>query len=225
MIADAQKELRDYCAARAAEFDDDGRYPPERANDLASLRAWIPSHFTGKRAIDVACGTGSWTARISQSAASIVGVDINDKMLEVARRRPGVYRARFVTGDAYCLSDELGIFDAAFVGFWFSHVPRSRISQFLANLHRRLAPGATVLLVDNSEAFCQTIPISDRDTDGNTFQIRRLVDGSSYRVLKNFPTEAKLVAAITPFGANPQFWKLEHFWTLLYESKVQNVRA
>lgn len=182
------------------------------------LRKWIPGYFTAKRTIDVACGTGSWTACILQTAAGVVGVDINESMLEIARRRPGVNGCRFVIGDAYALSDELGIFEAAFVGFWLSHVSRSRVPQFLLSLHRRLAPGATVLIVDNSEALCRTIPISDRDAEGNTFQIRQLADGSSFRVLKNFPTEVELAAATAPFGANPNFRKLEHFWAFSYES-------
>jgi demethylmenaquinone methyltransferase/2-methoxy-6-polyprenyl-1,4-benzoquinol methylase len=225
MIPDVERELRDYYAARAPEFDDEQRYPAERASDVACLRKWVPGHFTSKRTIDVACGTGSWTAYISQTAASVVGVDINESMLEIARRRPGVNGVRFVLGDAYALSDELGIFEAGFVGFWLSHVPRSRVAEFLLSLHRRLAPGATVLIVDNSEALCRTIPISGCDAEGNSFQIRQLADGSCFRVLKNFPTEAELVAATAPFGANPSFRKLEHFWSFSYESIGQAVGA
>lgn len=155
MISQAERELRDYYAARAAEFDDD-RYPPERVADVAFLREWVPSRFGGKRTLDVACGTGSWGAHISQTAASIVGVDINDGMLEIARHRPGVSRGRFVAGDAYDLSDDLGVFEAAFVGFWISHVPRSRVAEFLTSLHRRLAPGATVLIVGHRTVWSES---------------------------------------------------------------------
>jgi hypothetical protein len=66
---------------------------------------------------------------------------------------------------------------------------------FLAGLHRRLLPGALVVMVDDTEAHCRTTPISERNADGDTFRIRRLVDGSTFRVLKNFPTESELVAA------------------------------
>lgn len=162
-------ELRRYYAARVGEYDDERLYPPDRGPDLRYLRRFVPEFFTGKRVLDVACGTGSWTQRILQSADSVIGIDINPEMLEIARRRL-VDRAKFELGDAYCLSEELGVFDAAFVGFWFSHVPRSRVPQFLKSLHQRLHPGAKVLVVDNTDALCRTIPIIDCDDQGNSFQ-------------------------------------------------------
>jgi len=211
-------EVRDYYAARAAEYDDDAQYPPERQADLAHLRAWAPNLLADRRVLDVACGTGAWTERIARTARFVVGVDINIAMLEVARGRR-VDRARFAVGDAYDLGAQLGTFQAAFVGFWLSHVPRVRIPEFLASLHSRLEPGAKVLMTDNTEAHCRAVPIVETDADGNSFQVRRLADGSSFRVLKNFLGEPELVKAIAPFGENAIFRRLEHFWTLVYESR------
>jgi len=44
--------------------------------------------------------------------------------------------------------------------------------------------------MDNRYVDGSSTPISERDADGNTYQRRRLADGSDNRVLKNFPTEA-----------------------------------
>ena len=38
--------------------------------------------------------------------------------------------------DAYALPESLGRFNAAFAGFWWSHVPRQRLAEFLASLRR-----------------------------------------------------------------------------------------
>jgi hypothetical protein len=124
---------------------------------------------------------------------------------------------RFVHADAYRLDAGLGLFQAAFAGFWLSHVPRARVGEFLQGLHQRLEPGASVVLVDNSDAHSQDVPVSDEDVDGNTFQTRQLADGSRFRVLKNFHSEAELASAIQPSGVNPRYWKLRHFWVLSYE--------
>jgi demethylmenaquinone methyltransferase/2-methoxy-6-polyprenyl-1,4-benzoquinol methylase len=219
----ASDELRNYYAARATEYDDDRRYPPERAADISYLRSTIPCQFTGRRVIDVACGTGSWTGLISRYATNVVGVDVNQSVLDIARRRPALESTNLTASDAYCLGKELGTFNAAFVGFWISHVPRSRLFEFLASLHRRLEPGAMVMMVDNSEALCKTIPISDRDAEGNTFQSRKLADGSSFRILKNFLTASELTTYTAPFGVNAHFRELEHFWILMYESAAPKV--
>jgi demethylmenaquinone methyltransferase/2-methoxy-6-polyprenyl-1,4-benzoquinol methylase len=213
----ADAELRAYYAARAAEYDDDSQHPPERRSDLAYLRSWIPGLFAGKRVLDVACGTGAWTERIAKTAKHVVGVDINVAMLDIARGR-GIDRARFVCEDVYDLGEGLGTFDAAFVGFWFSHVLRTRIHEFLTSLHRHLEPGAMVVVTDNTDAYCRTLPITEVDNDGNSFQLRRLSNGSVFRVLKNFPGESELIRAVTRFGTNASFNKREHFWTLVYET-------
>src|SRR5512147_150339 len=55
-----------------------------------------------------------------------------------------------------------------------------------------LKPGARVVLVDNTDAQCARLPIAERDRAGNGFQLRTLPDGSTHRVLKNFPSEAEL---------------------------------
>ena len=46
-----------------------------------------------------------------------------------------------------------GGFAAGFAGFWFSHVPRSRVGEFLRGFHAALSPGAKVVLLDNRNSF------------------------------------------------------------------------
>lgn len=50
--------------------------------------------------------------------------------LDIAQERVTAMNVDFHIADAYALPDQLGRFDAAFAAFWFSHVPRSRISSF-----------------------------------------------------------------------------------------------
>ena len=48
------------------------------------------------------------------------------------------------------------------------------------------------MLLDNLFVAGSSTPISERDDDGNTYQTRKLRDGTTHRVLKNFPTESEL---------------------------------
>jgi SAM-dependent methyltransferase len=53
--------------------------------------------------LDVGCGTGTFACLLASRGKSVVGVDPADASLEVARRKPGADRVRWVRGDASSL--------------------------------------------------------------------------------------------------------------------------
>ena len=65
----------------------------------------------------------------------------------------------FALADAYALPEELGRFDAALAVFWWSHVPRQRIDEFLASLHGCLECGARVVL--HGQSLCGRLEHAD----------------------------------------------------------------
>jgi demethylmenaquinone methyltransferase/2-methoxy-6-polyprenyl-1,4-benzoquinol methylase len=152
-------------------------------------------------------------------AEAVTATDIIEEPLRIAENRPGVDNVCFRLEDAYHLSDDLGLFDAAFAGLWLSHVPKERIREFFISIHKHLDSGAIVLLIDNSKAQCRALPITEKDEKGNTYQDRVLDDGTTHRVLKNFPTETELNEIIEGIGGNAMFRELEHFWIFQYEAK------
>jgi demethylmenaquinone methyltransferase/2-methoxy-6-polyprenyl-1,4-benzoquinol methylase len=189
-----------YYAARAAEYE--AVYAkPERQADLRLLEAWLPGIFAGRRVLEVAAGTGWWTLHGARDAALWLATDLNPETLAVARAKPALPRSvRFATADAYTLA-ELGPagdrrFDAAFAGFWWSHVPRARLAGWLDALFAHLAPGAPVVFIDNRYVEGSSTPIAELDAEGNSWQHRRLADGSRHRVLKNHPTRAEVESAL-----------------------------
>jgi demethylmenaquinone methyltransferase/2-methoxy-6-polyprenyl-1,4-benzoquinol methylase len=214
-MADAAAQMLAYYAARAPHYD--AVYlKPERRRDIAHLATWLPASFRDRHVLEVACGTGFWTQFIAPAAQSMVATDLAAEPLALARARPDVGNVRFERVDAYALPDELGAFDGALAGLWFSHVPIERRRAFLDGLHARLRPGARVVMVDNSTVQCRELPITETDTCGNTYQQRRLPDGSEHRVLKNFPTEGELRGLLPANACSVEFRELENFWTLAY---------
>ena len=174
--------------------------------------------FADRRVLEIACGTGYWTQFLAREAKTIVAVDANPETLEVAAEKswaPG--RVDFRLDDAYSLAQELGAFDAAFAGFWWSHIPAGDRSRFLQSLDQRLIAGARVVLLDNLFVEGSSSPVSHRDEEGNTYQRRRLSDGSEHVVLKNFPTESELNADVSGYGCNTRFLALEYYWVFSYE--------
>lgn len=213
----ANAALRQYYAARASEYE--RIYSkPERQADLRRLESLLPSMLAGRRILEVACGTGYWTQFLAREARDIVAVDANRETLAIAAEKSlPIERVCFRVADAYSLPGDLGVFDGAFAGFWWSHVPVRARSSFLASLDQRLVPGARIVFLDNLFVEGSSTPIAHRDADGNAYQRRRLDDGSQHVVLKNFPTEAELRADAAAFGKNMQFVRLQYYWLFSYE--------
>lgn len=214
--------MQTYYAARAAEYDRIYQ-KPERQGDLRAIEAWLPPFFSAKNVLEVACGTGYWTQFVAPVAAHVVALDAAPETMEIAQSRVGIGKVQFVTGDAYALQALPGLgaggaatrqFDAAFAGFWYSHVPKTRQQAFLRGLCAVLKPGSTVVLLDNRFVAGSSSPISETDTDGNTYQARPLDDGSSHRVLKNFPTELELLTSVCGLGDQAQVTQWPYYWAL-----------
>lgn len=205
-------ELVDYYRRRASEYE--AIYAkPERQADLEVLRQAIPAKLRGARVLEIACGTGYWTQLVAEVAADLVATDLAEEPMQIAQSKRYNRRPRFETCDAYSLPETLGRFDGALAVFWWSHIPRQRIGEFLASLHARLEPGARIVLMDNRFVEGSSTPISELDAQGNTYQLRRLGDGSSVRVLKNFPGEAELRSHLPP---SLHVESLEYYWLADY---------
>ncbi|AOV17035.1 methyltransferase [Acidihalobacter aeolianus] len=208
--------MLDYYARRAAEYE--RIYDkPERQRDLRLLRNVLSTTFAGEHLLEVACGTGYWSAVTAQSAASILVTDANSEVLDLARRKDyAPCTVEFRQDDAYALESVTGAYTAGFHGFWWSHIPQSRKKAFLQTFHARLAPGARVVMLDNAFVTGSNTPISRRDEEGNTYQIRRLEDGSEYEVLKNFPTDEELRSDLFPHASGIEITRHEYYWMAQY---------
>lgn len=205
--------LEKYYARRAAEYEKIFD-KPERQADLARMRVDIPGLFVNRTVLEIACGTGYWTPLIAEQAESVMATDYNEEPLAIAKSK--TYRkgnVRFARADAYALPDWGRKFSACYAGFWWSHVPLGRLDAFLHGLGRSLEPGATVAFMDNRYVEGSSTPISRQDAEGNTYQARRLADGSSHEVLKNFPTPHELRARL---GKEVRYVEYQYYWVASY---------
>jgi SAM-dependent methyltransferase len=208
-----ESELINYYRRRAGEYE--AIYAkPERQPDLLVLKKKLAELFRGRRVLEVACGTGYWTTVIASAAQSVAATDLAEEPMRIAQSKTySKANVEFSVGDAYRLEEKLGKFDAAFAGFWWSHVPRERIAEFATSLHARLESGARVLLLDNLYVEGNSTPIVEADAAGNTYQLRQLADGSRFRVLKNFPSKDELN---TVLSRKVHFRALKYYWLAEY---------
>lgn len=210
--------LADYYARRAPEYE---RFyaKPERQADLALLRTRVSSICAGRRVLEVACGTGWWTAALAPAAAQVTALDVNEETLRIARAKalpPG--RVEFLRADAYALPDFGRRHDLLFAAFWWSHVPIGRLEEFLAGCAQAVAPGALLAFLDGRYVEGSSTPLSRHDAAGNSYQSRKLDDGSTYEVLKNYPGEGELLGRVARHGWGANVELLPYHWLLSFRA-------
>jgi demethylmenaquinone methyltransferase/2-methoxy-6-polyprenyl-1,4-benzoquinol methylase len=171
----------------------------------------------GSSVLENASGPGYWTPHNAHHALRVDAYDINEETLAIARTKPvDPSRVSFAIGDAYAPPARTPRHDAAFAGFWWSHMPKQAIPRFLDGLHAALAPGAHVVCIDNRSVPGSSTPVSRTDDEGNTYQSRVLSDGSRHEVLKNFPSPSELQAALQAHAGACEVRLFDYYWWLEY---------
>ena len=112
---------------------------PIVAVEHRTLRPWM-EEFQLRRAIDVGCGTGRWTARLGA-----IGLDASEEMLARAALKGGL-RGRLAVADAGALPVASGAADLVLCALTMGHLadPTPALREFA----RVLASGGTLLLSD-----------------------------------------------------------------------------
>ncbi|GGJ31475.1 class I SAM-dependent methyltransferase [Deinococcus roseus] len=200
-------DLQKYYARRAREYE--RIYTrPERQQDIKDFTLHLQQEVQRFSVLELACGTGFWTERLSATALSIQANDIGKEVLDVARSKKYGCPVDFSLGDAYHPDPTEA--EMVFAGFWFSHVPISRRLEFLAGIRNAVGPGKKLILIDNLCVEGNSTPISRTDSEGNTYQNRKLDNGQTYEVLKNFPTREELL-----HFSGGEIWTGGYFWGLV----------
>jgi SAM-dependent methyltransferase len=135
--------------------------------------------------LELAGGTGWWTARLAGTAGQLTVVDSSPETLDLNRERVGRLDVDYVVADLFAWQPQK-TYDVVFFSFWLSHVPRSRFSAFWSLVRSCLAPGGRVFLIDNRNDPHPPGAIEDpyvlhHDPDRD---LRRLHDGSEYHVVE-----------------------------------------
>ncbi len=191
-----------------AEHYFDGRLDEPGGEGLAAaVEAFAPAGDV----LELACGPGTWTPQLLRHAATVTAVDASPEMLALAGDRVAedLDRVRFVVADLFSWRPERR-YDVVFFGFWISHVPWERFTDFWGRVERSLAPGGRVLFLD--DAYRTEDELIEGEAS-STIQ-RRLRDGTAHRAVKVPHTPEGLERKLAPLGwdirvhrtAGPFYW-------------------
>ena len=191
--------------------------------DVRRIEEWLPSLLRGRRILEIACGTGYWTQFLAPAAAGIVA--------STARRRRCESRASACRRQTYRSPWETRTRPSGTAG---RSTPPSPASGSLTS-RRNGRPSSSLrstVAAARSEGRVprqsvrrrQLFADSERDERGNTYQSRRLSDGSVHRVLKNFPSETQLHALVANgLGCSPRYTRWSYFWAFEYRVPAKSV--
>lgn len=212
---DLLEEQRAFYRARAPEYDEwwqrRGRYDRGREitvewdRQMDEIDRALASFKAGGDVLELAGGTGWWTQRLSQSAGRLTVVDASIETLKLNRERVRRPDVEYVVADLFSWVPDRA-YDVVFFSFWLSHVPRTRFTAFWRLVRSCLAPEGRVFFIDSREDPSPTSSSNDPYVVpyGPDLHLRRLSDGSEYRVVKVMyqPDELEALLAQEGWTAN-----------------------
>lgn len=183
----------EYYRARAPEYDEwflrQGRYdrgPSHRAawfSEVAIVEAALREVLPIGEVLELACGTGLWTRRLTEGHRRIMAVDGSPEAIEINRQHVQSDTVEYVVADLFAWEPPAARFDAVFFAFWLSHVPALRFETFWQGVRRALKPGGLVFFLDS--LLEQTSTATDhRHLDESGIVERKLNDGRTFQIVK-----------------------------------------
>lgn len=182
-----------YYRARAPEFDLSHHEPtPE-------LRAALDAFAPHGRVLELASGTGIWSAEILRyPITELTCIDAAPEMLALHEQRISDPRVRRERHDLFGWGSDGQRYDAVIFAFWLSHVPPARFAEFWSSVADALADDGRVFFIDDDvRAETSEEPIPDAEVPA---VLRRLDDGSAHVAIKVFHSPTELEADLRALG-------------------------
>jgi SAM-dependent methyltransferase len=199
---DPERELIDeqiaYYRARAGEYDATSTIEEDPfAEQTRRIRAALDAFSPRGRVLELAAGTGQWTAQLADHADELLVTDASPEMLDLNLTKVGERaNVRYHVADALALTATRR-YDVVFFGFFLSHVPPERFDPFWHDLEGLLARGGRVFFVDEADHGLWEEDWIDR---GAGLIHRRLNDGSLHRAVKVLWRPDELGARLAELG-------------------------
>jgi len=139
-------------------------FNPLLALEERCLEPLLPS-VKGKRVLDLACGTGRWSAKfLARGAGTLVGIDFSRPMLAEANKKPEL-KGRLVAADGCDLPFSDGIFDLVLCSLAIGHLRQAE--RVASQVSRVVAKNADLYVTDiHPAAYAQGWKTSFRGDEG-----------------------------------------------------------
>jgi demethylmenaquinone methyltransferase/2-methoxy-6-polyprenyl-1,4-benzoquinol methylase len=183
-----------YYRARAAEYD--ATTAVDDASRVALLDA-LEEFAPWGQVLELACGTGQWTAELARHASRVTAVDASPEMIAVNRARVAKSSVHYVEADLFSWSPTER-YDVVFFSAWLSHVPPQRFEDFWALVAGCLNQRGRVFFIDELPAVAAHERLI---TTGPAPAVERpLRTGARYRAVKVLHEPGELGRQLADLG-------------------------
>lgn len=232
VLEDVLEEQKAYYQARAREYDQwfyrQGRYyhnPAHTAQweaEVAQIRRALEDFKLQGHVLDIAAGTGIWTAELLRNADQVTALDSSEAMLALNQQKLQSCNVIYVIADLFYWQPVM-TYDAVFMGFWLSHIPPPDLYQFLGTISGALKPGGKLFFIDSlPEPSAMSRDMIERsaqwDHFANTLSSatstlqRRLNDGRDFEVVKVFYEAYNLAHQFQTFDIDMTIRQTDRFF-------------
>jgi ubiquinone/menaquinone biosynthesis C-methylase UbiE len=155
-------------------------------NDALSVIVAAFAPLTGKRILDVGCGTGVLAGSLSALGAKVTGIDPNIEALSLARR--AVPAGTFRAAGAEAMPFEDDSFDGAVFLNSLHHVPEAAMHRALKEAARVVEPAGPIVIIEplaEGSFFSALRPVEDETKVRTSAQehIRRALERGTFEQL------------------------------------------
>lgn len=202
-------EQRRYYEHRASEYEDWwfrlGRYThgPEADGrwfaETAALHAELDRLDVRGDVLELACGTGLWTAPLAERATSLTALDAAAETLAIAREKVDARNIEWVQADVFSW-EPARTYDVCFFSFWLSHVPDELLGAFMAKVGRALAPDGRAILFDSARSERASARDHVLNPAGEQLSRRQLADGREFTIVKHWFEAQELQHRLAALG-------------------------
>lgn len=110
-------------------------------------RRWVDYGVDFGRVVDIGCGAGRLTKPMAVDFGEVIGVDVSEGMLEVARANISALNLELRLGDGVTLPVETATVDAAFSTHVFQHLDSVALARAnFAEIARILKPSGSMMI-------------------------------------------------------------------------------
>ncbi len=137
--------------------------------DRLVLEAFVERIAAGESVLDLGCGPGQVGQYLAERGLRVVGMDLAQQMLLVARRRTG--NGCLLRGDMRAIPFRSASFSGVVAFYSVQHLQRSALGAALADIHRILKPSGTLVVATHlgeGEVYVNEFLGHDIDTVGGT---------------------------------------------------------
>jgi ubiquinone/menaquinone biosynthesis C-methylase UbiE len=226
------EETKEYYRQRASQFADWHRHTGEYEdgppldqsyfNEAKVLFDAVESEHLIGNVLEIASGTGIWTEAVIKTADALTALDSSKEMLEKCTARLGTNpKIRYVVADFFDWIPDRE-YDAVTFSFMISHVPASKLDEFVLKLSRCLRHGGKVFFVDQQT---QAVKNEELQQPGGEVAWRTLQNGRRFKVFKHFYTSEEIQESFLGHGLKIKITNTPTHFFYAYGQKTPEAKS